>query len=233
MQNPLRVLGGPRGMVTPARMPAETRAGLEHALRAYHNYASSSRQRFRLRNTLLVFIDFSQPNTVHRGHLIETRTNQPVIEPFLVAHGTRIPDSASEAEKRRLAYGLVGNQVQPVYPREFSNNHGSNLSSLGFGVTGALEPSANWGWRIFIDGCSGPAFNSNLRARLAYFHPYRAVLRDSRNRAIAIGASQGCPAVEEHVFEQLRTRIPNGTGVYIYAPVPNITQDPVYTGRMT
>lgn len=183
--------------------------------------------------SLLVFIDFSQPHTARRGHLIDTHNNQHVIDPFLVAHGARIPDSLPDAEKLRLAYGLVGNRVEPIIPREFSNTAGSNLSSLGFGVTGELTESANWRWRIFIDGCSGPAFNSNLRRRLAYFHPYPAVLRDSRGQAVAIAASQGCPAVEDDVFEQLRSRIPNGTGVYIYAPVPNITQDPVYAGRVT
>lgn|GEM_PF-2469719 len=221
-----------RGQVTPARLPAQSRAGLEHALTAYRNYRNRARPRFPLRNSLLLFIDFSQPHTARRGYLLDVDANRFVIEPFLVAHGTRIPDGTPSAEVQRLAFGIVNNRVQPIVPRDFSNRPGSNLSSLGFAVTGPVAPSSNWRWRIWLEGCSGPSFNSNLRSRLAYIHPYdQAVIRDSRGNAVAIGASQGCPAVEDAVFEQLRTRIPGGTGVYIYAPTPEITRDPVFLGR--
>ncbi|MCR9160808.1 MAG: murein L,D-transpeptidase catalytic domain-containing protein [Nannocystaceae bacterium] len=224
--NPLdQVFGG--AVMHNARLTSQSREGLAQALRAYHNYRGSPR----LRNRLLMFVDFSQPNTARRGRLLDVDRQRDVIEPFLVAHGARIPAGASEEERRRLAYGLVGNRVNPVTPTEFSNVPGSNLSSLGFAVTGNIDPSPNWRWRIWLDGKSGSAFNSNLRRRLAYIHPYPGVLRDSRGRAVAIATSEGCPAVEDAVFEQLRRHIPNGTAVYIWAPTSIMAQEPIAAGR--
>lgn len=200
------------------------------ALRAYGNYAAARRGPA-LRNRLLFFCDFSRPHTEARGRLLDVDRQRDVINPFHVAHGAKIPSSASDDEKRRLAYGLVGNRVSPITPTEFSNTGGSNLSSLGFAVTAEINESPAWRWRIWLDGQSGARFNSNLRRRLAYIHPYPAVLRDRRGNVVAIAASEGCPAVEDSVFEQLRTRIPRGTAVYIYAPVPQMASEPIATGQ--
>ena len=61
-----------------------------------------------------MFVDFSRPHTERRGHLIDVDRQRDVIDPFLVAHGARIPSSASDEEKRRLAYGLVGLFLGPI-----------------------------------------------------------------------------------------------------------------------
>lgn len=146
--------------------------------------------------TLLTVIDFSLPSHQPRLWVIDLAA-QRVLFHSLVAHGVNS--------------GLH-------YAEKFSNKEGSYQSSLGFYITGETYQGKH-GLSLYLDGQEGK-FNSNARKRAVVMHAADYVSEAHIAKMGRIGRSQGCPAIPEHLAEDIISTIKGGTCLYIYHPSP-------------
>jgi hypothetical protein len=171
---------------------------LESAFRSF--YAYQARHPDKVKKPLLYFVDYGLPATAKRGYVFDMRNMEIVDGPFTVAHGR----------------GSAGPRFG--VPRVFSNQHGSNATSLGlylaqetysFRGTAGGRRYSSIGLRL--KGLSG-AFNSNARSRgvVAHGAPY---VTDTR-----AGRSEGCPAVDQQRARKLLPQLANGALVFLFAP---------------
>ncbi|WP_448520282.1 murein L,D-transpeptidase catalytic domain family protein [Rhodoflexus sp.] len=146
--------------------------------------------------SLLTIIDFSLPS--HRPRLwVIDLAEQRVLFHSLVAHGVNS--------------GLH-------YAEKFSNAEGSFQSSLGFYITGETYYGKH-GLSLYLDGQEA-LFNSNARRRAIVMHAADYVSEAHIARTGRIGRSQGCPAIPEHLKDDIISTIKEGTCLYIYHPSP-------------
>lgn len=139
----------------------------------------------------MVVIDYRKPSGSERFYLVDLQ--QDTAEAFLVAHGR-----GSDLDHDGTA-------------EQFSNTHGSKMSSLGAFVTAESYYGAH-GLSLRLDGLE--AINDAARARAIVIHgadyvtPMRGVL----------GRSWGCPALEQDVAQRLIPEIAGGTFLYAIGP---------------
>lgn len=173
-------------------------AALETALSAYHRYRAE--RPTQVRKPYLYFVDLGLDARTARGWVFDMDRLELVEGPFTVAHG-----SGSSA-------------TRDAVPTVFSNQAGSNASSLGLYVTGdtysfhgtaAGRPYTSVGLRL--RGESG-SFNDAARERGIVVHgaPYVT--------ASGAGRSQGCPAMEPERAERLLPLLAEGSVVFVYSP---------------
>jgi hypothetical protein len=129
----------------------------------------------------ITVIDFSRHSGKKRFFVIDMKSG--MVEPHVVAHG-----SGSDSNNDGLA-------------EKFSNESGSNASSLGFYLA-AETYSGKWGRSMRLDGLSKT--NSNARVRAVVIHGADYVENDRTQQ----GRSWGCPALpldeKDAVIDQLR-----------------------------
>jgi hypothetical protein len=120
-------------------------------------------------------IEYSMHSGCERGFLIDIRTK--VIEKsFLVAHGSGLGETDG-------------------VPDGFSNDVGSNASSLGYALINGRDYS-KWGVNIkyWLDGLEDS--NSNLKKRVVVLHSWGGI-PDENVYPNTIIQSQGCPTVSD------------------------------------
>ncbi len=142
---------------------------------------------------IVTIIDFSKPSTEKRLFILDLR-NQQVLYHTFVAHGKNT--GANMATK-------------------FSNNKGSNQSSLGLYRTGESYQGKH-GYSLRLDGLEN-GFNDNARSRAVVMHSASYVSESFIKRHGRLGRSWGCPAVPVEFSKDIIDLIKGGSCLYIYA----------------
>jgi hypothetical protein len=171
---------------------------LRTAFRAYYNYRAANPEL--VRKPYLYFVDLGLDNRTPRGYVFDMDALELVEGPFTVAHGV-----GSSRERNAV-------------PSLFSNQPGSNASSLGlylaqetYAFSGRVGGGRYASVGLRLRGESG-LFNDAARRRgiVAHGAPYVAP-GDA-------GRSEGCPAMEQHRARRLLPMLADGGVVFIYSP---------------
>jgi hypothetical protein len=136
-------------------------------------------------------VDFSQPSTSKRLYIFDTVEKK--VSSYYVAHGK-------------------GSEGTGNIPAMFSNQNGSNSSSLGIYRT-LGEYIGNHGRSLRLEGLEPT--NSNALARAVVMHTADYVSENFIRQTGRLGRSQGCFAVERAVGDTLINELKNGA--YIIA----------------
>ena len=142
---------------------------------------------------IVTIIDFSKPSTEKRLFVLDLITQEILFHTF-VAHGKNT--GVNMATK-------------------FSNNKGSNQSSLGLYRTGESYQGKH-GYSLRLDGLE-KGFNDNARIRAVVMHSASYVSKDFIERHGRLGRSWGCPAVPVEFSREIIDLIKGGSCLYIYA----------------
>lgn len=145
-------------------------------------------------DSILTIIDFSRSSKDKRLFVIDLK-KQKLTFHTVVSHGR---NSGFEFAKR------------------FSNKLSSNMSSLGFYVTGSTYVGSN-GYSMKLEGLD-KGFNDKALDRAIVMHgaPYA-------NESVIplkgyLGRSLGCPAVPPRIHKKMIDKIRNGNALFIYYP---------------
>jgi hypothetical protein len=136
-------------------------------------------------------VDFSQPSTSKRLYVFDTVGKK--VESYYVAHGR-------------------GSEGANNIPAVFSNQNGSNSSSLGIYRT-LDEYNGHHGRSLRLEGLEPT--NSNALARAVVMHTADYVSESFIRQTGRLGRSEGCFAVERSVGDTLINELKNGA--YIIA----------------
>ena len=98
---------------------------------------------------------------------------------------------------------------------KFSNNRGSNQSSLGLFRTGESYQGKH-GYSLRLDGLE-KGFNDNARNRAVVMHSAYYVSENFIERHGRLGRSWGCPALPVEFSREIIDLIKGGSCLYIYA----------------
>ncbi|MGB3618823.1 MAG: murein L,D-transpeptidase catalytic domain family protein, partial [Catalinimonas sp.] len=98
--------------------------------------------------------------------------------------------------------------------KNFGNDPGSNMSSLGFYVTGETYTGSK-GYSLRLDGLEA-GYNDNLRKRAVVMHDADYVSEDWIKAYGRIGRSQGCPALPKEVTREVIDTIKDRTVIFAY-----------------
>lgn len=135
---------------------------------------------------VLIIIDFKQHSSKERFFVIDMESGH--VEKYLTAHG-------KGSDPNHTGYATI-----------FSNQSGSNASSLGFYLTAETYYGSN-GFSLKLDGLSST--NSNARARAVVVHGADYVTPGSK-----MGRSWGCPALEMRFHDDVINQIKGGALMY-------------------
>ena len=138
-------------------------------------------------------VDFNQPSTSKRLYVFDTVAKK--VESYYVAHGR-----GSEGAK------------DDGMPEVFSNQNGSNSSSLGIYRT-LNEYNGQHGRSLRLEGLEPT--NSNVLGRGVVMHTADYVSESFIRQTGRLGRSEGCFAVEKAVGETVMNELKNGA--YIIA----------------
>ena len=165
---------------------------LQYGLRGYHYLRKSAKLK---KKRYLTIVDFSLPSNKERLFIIDIELNK-VIHRSLVSHGM---------ETGRLE------------AMEFSNEHNSHKSSLGFYITGRVYKGKH-DESIKLYGLERN-FNDNAYNRGVVVHradyATESFLKSNNN---VLGRSLGCPAVPFEDYTSLVNIIRDGSCFFIYSP---------------
>lgn len=175
-----------------AAAPALDRQVLALATRAL---ACAGRQTGAAPRTLGV-IDYSQPSTRPRLWVFDLDAQRLLFEEW-VAHGRNTGQDRA---------------------RQFSNEAGSYMSSLGGFVTEEPYVGHN-GYSLRMRGLE-PGFNDRARERAIVIHGAPYVSQDLIRSQGRLGRSLGCPAVRPAIARALIDTIRDGAFVFAYYPDP-------------
>ena len=142
---------------------------------------------------IVTIIDFSKPSTEKRLFIFDL-IEQEILYHTFVAHG------------KNTGLNMA---------TKFSNNKGSNQSSLGLFRTGESY-QGNHGYSLRLDGLE-KGFNDNARSRAVVMHSAGYVSDDFIERHGRLGRSWGCPAVPVEFSREIIDLIKGGSCLYIYA----------------
>lgn len=137
------------------------------------------------RKDLIGVIDFAQKSTKERFYIIDLESGH--VETYLTAHG-------KGSDPDHDGYATV-----------FSNQSGSQASSLGFYLTAETYQGSN-GYSLRLDGLSST--NSNARRRAVVIHGAEYVNPGS------VGRSWGCPALDMRYYVEIINKIKGGMLIY-------------------
>ena len=167
--------------------------------RTAFNYALQGMEKLeeegKLSNTdLISIVDFSLPSSKMRLFVIDLK-NGKVLYNTLVSHGRN-----------------SGTDVAST----FSNMPESNMSSLGFYVTGETYRGEH-GMSLRLEG-QEQGINDNALARGIVMHSAAYVNDKLAALQGYIGRSLGCPAIPEKVHRKIIELIKNGSCLFMYSP---------------
>jgi hypothetical protein len=165
---------------------------LQYGLKGYYYIRNSSKLK---KDNHLTIVDFSLPSSEERLFVIDIEKNE-VIYKSLVAHGTETGELNAE---------------------NFSNEHDSHMSSLGFYITGRVYRGKHEE-SIKLHGLE-KGFNDNAYDRGVVIHradyATREFLESNEN---VLGRSYGCPAVPFDKYDFLLKTVRDGSSFFIYYP---------------
>ena len=141
---------------------------------------------------LLSIIDFTQSSCEKRFYTLDL-DNKKVLFHTYVSHGRNT--GGDKAAK-------------------FGNAQESNLSSLGFYVTGETYTGSK-GYSLRLDGTE-KGVNDNLRRRGVVMHNADYVSEDWIKKYGRLGRSQGCPALPKTISKQVIDAIKDRTAIFAY-----------------
>ncbi|NTW54765.1 MAG: murein L,D-transpeptidase catalytic domain family protein [Chlorobaculum sp.] len=162
---------------------------LQLALQGYYNL---KRQGLIRREGLITLIDFDKPSDTKRLYIIDI-TNGIVLQSSLVAHGKGSGD---------------------VMATSFSNQPGSNKSSLGFYLTENTYIGKN-GYSLVLKGLD-QGINDSAESRSIVIHGANYVSEEYIRQNGRLGRSQGCPALSLNEYQEVIDLIKDGTCLFIY-----------------
>jgi hypothetical protein len=173
------------------KFPSLNTEAFVYALSGYYKLKESgtiNKQRY------LTIVDFSKPSHMERLYVIDIQ-NMKLVHKSLVAHGKNSGE---------------------IYAENFSNEHESYKSSLGFYLTAETYIGKN-GFSLKLDGLED-GYNSEARERGVVIHAADYVSHDYINSNGRLGRSQGCPALPDELNEKIIHTIKGGTVLFIYSP---------------
>ncbi|WP_158858425.1 murein L,D-transpeptidase catalytic domain family protein [Lunatibacter salilacus] len=173
--------------------PSPQKSMLEKALTGYFNLIE---QGAIATGRPLTIIDFSMPSTDDRLWVIDMEKMKIHFQ-SLVAHG------------RNSGENLAKN---------FSNQHSSYMSSVGFYLTGETY-QGNHGYSLRLDGLE-KGFNDQARSRAIVIHGADYVDEKFISTTGRLGRSLGCPALPMDTHEEIINVIKEKSPLFIYAEVP-------------
>lgn len=145
---------------------------------------------------VLTLVDFSRPSQQKRLWVIDL-VGGHVLFHTLVAHGR-----ASGAD----------------LPVAFSNQEGSEMSSLGFYRTAPATYVGKHGLSLKLYGLD-PGFNTNAESRAVVMHGADYVCEEFVQAHGRLGRSQGCPALPVGQAAAIVQAIKGGSVLYVHGPV--------------
>lgn len=164
---------------------------------AYKGYKNLKIDTQELKRDILTVIDFSLSSNEKRMWVIDLEEKR-VLFNDLVAHGRN-----------------SGNEFAGI----FSNVPQTNMSSLGFYVTGTTYHGKH-GLSMFLHG-KDKGFNDNAKKRAIVLHGASYVSESFIKKYGRLGRSFGCPSVPMNIYKDLIHSIADGTCLYIYYPDEN------------
>lgn len=144
----------------------------------------------------LTIIDFSIPSSEDRLWVID-------MEKFEVSYQSLVAHGRNSGE--RIA-------------KNFSNQHSSYMSSLGFYITGETY-QGNHGYSLRLDGLE-KGINDQARSRAIVIHGADYVNEKFISATGRLGRSLGCPALPMGPHEVIINLIKDKSPIFIYADVP-------------
>jgi hypothetical protein len=162
---------------------------LQLAVRGYFNL---KRQGLIRREGIITLIDFDKPSDSKRLFIIDI-DNGKVLQSALVAHGKGSGE---------------------VMATSFSNQPGSNKSSLGFYLTENTYTGRN-GYSLVLKGLDH-GINDKAAMRSIVIHGADYVSEEYIRRNGRLGRSQGCPALSLNEYQEVIDLIKDGTCLFIY-----------------
>ena len=144
------------------------------------------------KRNVLTIVDFSKSSSKKRFFVIDFDQNK-VVYSSLVAHGK---NSGGD------------------YATEFSNSIDSNMSSLGFYLTGYTYEGSN-GYSLKLYGLEHD-INDNAEARSIVIHGAEYATSDFLNSNGHLGRSLGCPALPLEDSSKIIDELKGGSVVFIY-----------------
>jgi hypothetical protein len=141
---------------------------------------------------ILIVIDYTKSSNLERFFILNMKDTS-VVKSLLVAHGRN-----------------TGNE----FARQFSNEPGSYMSSLGFYRT-AETYQGKHGLSLRLDGLER-GINNLARERAIVIHQADYVSMDFAKQHGRIGRSLGCPALPQDDYEEVISLIKDGCLMYIY-----------------
>jgi hypothetical protein len=143
---------------------------------------------------ILTIADFSKPSTEKRFWVIDMVSGK-VLFHELVAHGKNSGDN---------------------YAGKFSNIPQSNMSSLGFYITGDTYTGKH-GLSLYLNG-RDREYNDKARERAIVIHGADYVSQDFIRQYGRLGRSFGCPALSQECNKSIIDTISGGSCLFIYYP---------------
>ena len=152
---------------------------------------------------IVTIIDFSKPSTEKRLFILDLE-KQKVLYHTYVAHGKNTGQNMAT---------------------KFSNNKGSNQSSLGLFRT-AESYQGKHGYSLRLDGLE-EGFNDNARSRAVVMHSASYVSEGFIQKHGRLGRSWGCPALPVELSKEIIDLIKEGSCLYIYADDSNYLENSI------
>lgn len=143
---------------------------------------------------ILTIVDFSKPSTEKRMYVIDME-NLKVLYQTYVAHGRN---------------------SGKLYANKFSNVPESNMSSLGFYVTGDTYIGQH-GYSLKLNG-EEKGINDNAYKRAIVMHSADYASKGFINNQGYLGRSFGCPALPKELSKPIIETIKDGSCMFVYAP---------------
>jgi len=176
---------------------------------AYLKYIEFSSEGKLGNKSIVTVVDFNKPSSQDRMWIMDVGQNAKLVKKSLVTHGVN------------TGYLMAEN---------FSNEHGSNKSSLKYYITGNPYQSSKVGYALKLHG-QDPGINSNIFPRGVVLHRavYATYARAARG---AIGRSHGCLGVPVEYNRMFVDLLQGKTLIYVHSDrnpgsSPTITSDMV------
>jgi hypothetical protein len=172
------------------------KAGMSYAVfeRAYTGYRNFKQQALAAtEKPVMTVVDFTKPSNLKRMWIIDLQSRK-VLYNTLVAHGRN-----------------TGN----VVAEKFSNQHNSNMSSMGFYITDKTYYGKH-GLSLKLAGMD-EAYNSNAMDRAIVLHGADYVSEEFVKQYGRLGRSLGCPAVPRAISGEVIELIKDNTVLYIHS----------------
>jgi hypothetical protein len=168
-----------------------SRQAFDYAVKGFNYLVSAGRV---ANQNLISIVDFSLPSSKKRLFIIDLKNKQVVYNTY-VSHGRN--------SGREMA-------------SQFSNQPESNMSSLGFYITGDTYMGKH-GFSLRLLG-EEKGINDNANSRAIVMHSAPYVSEAAIKMQGFIGRSLGCPALPENIYKPIIQTIKNGSCLFLYSP---------------